>query len=168
MAGSLSELNTRLTELDLATPEAPCDYFGVTACDEHACLYVATVTMVWAPPGEYHTMRLCDIHRAAGEERLAEASWPVTVLDTVLDVPQLFYVKSSHDDIMALTRVLVGEDVPAEVFPQPKCTKCKARICVPPGQLRWATAAWSFKCQRNGVHLPGYEDQAHKAAAKAG
>jgi hypothetical protein len=167
---SFSEMNKHLLKLGLATAYQPCSYFcDAIPCQEDACLLAAVGTLVWAGPGENHVLRMCDEHQAAELERLAGRDLPHVVLERVLKTAQDFYVSSHHEDMLSLTRLLVGEEVPAAVFLQPRCSRCKARICLPRGSLRWANAEGSFRCKGNGSHLPSASTEVQATpAAMAG
>jgi hypothetical protein len=152
-------LNASIVALLAAgTIDRPAYYAEATGCDASLCELAATGTVLWAPPGQVRVQKACDEHLAEYQELAAGAEAPVATLAQVVRLPESAFYRSSGPRMETLTRGLIGVSVPAEVFPQPACVRCKARVCpaLTPGRLEWADAEGSVKCGRraSGHVLP--------------
>jgi hypothetical protein len=154
----LAALNVELAGLGLLDPDTPGtwpDYRPYSlSCQGYQCGYAATGTVVWAPPGEWMVRRGCVTHQEDSRGFAARSELPCATLADVITVPQDQFFRTRSADMELLTVALVGQDIP-DVFAQPACGKCKARVCPAPapGRLEWMDAAGSGTCKRRGGHV---------------
>jgi len=136
-------------ELKIGAPQVLC----IPSCAAAGCGLAATGTVIQAAPEdgylEYLAQAGCTPHRAEFAAAPIAAGLPYADLPAAVHLPQSFYRSTSGMDMEALTRALAAHEVPAEVFPQPSCSRCQARIHTkrPPG-MTWVSADGKPNCAR--------------------
>jgi hypothetical protein len=150
---ALAAINDLIAELEIISPQV----LGSPVCMAERCLLAATGTIIWATPGdgflEYAAQCACDEHLK--EFRASAVSLDVGCfnVEDVINLPQAAYRSTSGWDMESLTRALVNHSVPAAVFPQPCCSRCKARLRTTGGRdgLEWVTADGGTACTRRST-----------------
>lgn len=150
--GDLDGLNVMISGLDVPRPE----WFGVPGCNDPGCRLAATGAVIAAPPGRggYYTEQACDAHQNSYRVQFERDLTPAAVIPAAPGLRQL-YLADSGPDMAELTRLLAPFTVPADVFSQPKCGRCKAKISPEGPPLVWVAASGRGVCRRSGAHTPG-------------
>jgi hypothetical protein len=153
---TLADLNDIIGELGLRD----CVYYAAAVpCEgkneDTPCWLVATGTVLWAGPAEYRITRVCNTHQDTAVEDAIRLGYPHTVIPVPVRASQAYFSHVSYQDMAALTRALVGYDVPDDVFAQQVCSGCDTRICLPVGSLQWAGPDGNLECKAGGPgHIP--------------
>jgi hypothetical protein len=150
---TMTELNDKLGELEV---DDAVYYCGATGCDgdnNQACHLAATKTVLWSAPGAWHAARVCNDHHATVTGDAVRLGYQHTTIGAPVRLPRAYFSAASQEDMAALARAFVGYDVDPEVYDQPVCAVCEARICLPYGSLQWADGHGRIECQDGAGHV---------------
>lgn len=136
---SLAEANTLLDQLGVTDAEL----VGAAACAR--CCHIAPAAVLTADADSYRFALACDDHR----ETIPPGGYPIT--GTVMF--RATYDRRSPAHVAELARKLIGHDVPPEIWQQPECAHCHARLRPGPfPRLIWEASDGKTGCSRRKRH----------------